>query len=167
MGHGRDAFARRYLATTRSFVLAGQPVRQPVQRWVQRAGHVGVRRLGAAQWGGGVRRQFADERGEKVGVARLCGLDQAVDVDVELLLFEGAGEDAVGEVLHPGEQGQVQVVAAITTQHVHPQEDLPLGDLLPRGLALHPKDLGFITKVDTDPPESCVHQPGQDAVFMV
>lgn len=70
-------------------------------------------------------------------------------MDVELLLFEGAGEDAVGEVLHPGEQGQVQVVAAVTAQHVDPEEDLALGDLLPCGLALQPTDLGFITKVDT------------------
>lgn len=136
VGHGRDAFTRRYLPATRSLILAGQPVRQPVQRRVQGARHVGISGLGAAQWGGRVWRQFADKRGEEVSVASLCGLDQAVHVDVELLLFEGTGEDAVGEVLHPGEQGQVQVVTAVTTQHVDPQEDLALCDLLPCRLAL-------------------------------
>lgn len=58
-------------------------------------------------------------------------------MDVELLLFKGAGEDAVGEVLHPGEQGQVQVITTVTAQHVNTEENLALCDLLTRRLALH------------------------------
>lgn len=61
-------------------------------------------------------------------------------MDVELLLLEGAGEDGVGEVLHPGQQGQVQVIAAVAAEHVDAQEDLALRDLLACCLALqmHP-----------------------------
>lgn len=137
VGHRRDPFTRRYFPGARSFILAGEPVGQPVQRWVQGARHVGVSGLRAAKGGGGVWRQFADERGEEIRVAGLSRLDQAVYVDVELLLFEGAGEDGLGEVLHPGEQRQVQVVAAVTAQHVDTQEDLALCDLLARRFALH------------------------------
>lgn len=136
VGHRRDSFTWHYLSTTNSFILARQPIGQAIQCWVQGARHVGVCRLGAAQRGGGVWRQFADERCKEVRVASLCGLDQAVHVDVELLLFEGAGEDTVGEVLHPGEQRQVQVITTVTTQHVNAQEDLALCDLLTRRLAL-------------------------------
>lgn len=136
MRHGRDAFGRHHVPAACPLILAGQSVRQPVQRWVQGARHVGVSGLGAAQRGRGVRRQFTDERGEEVGVACLSGLDQAVHVNVEQLLFEGTGEDAVAQVLHPGEQGQVQVIAAVAAQHVHPQEDLALCDLLAGSFAL-------------------------------
>lgn len=134
--HGRDAFGRHGVAAARPLVLARQSIGQAVQGRVQRARHVGVGRLGSAERGRGVRGQFADERREKVAVARLCGLDQAVHVDVEQLLLEGAGEDAVAQVLHPGQQRQIQVVAAVPAQHVHPEEDLALRDLLARGFAL-------------------------------
>jgi len=139
MRHWRDPFTWRYLPTTRSLILTRKPIGQPIQRRVQGAGHVRISGLGAAEGGGGVRREFADQRGEEVSVASLSGLDQAVYVYVELLLFKGAGENAVGEVLHPGEQRQVQVIAAITAQHVNTQEDLTLCDLFTRRLALHTK----------------------------
>lgn len=64
-------------------------------------------------------------------------------MDVELLLFEGAGENAVGEVLHPGEQRQVEVVTTVTAQHVHTQQDLALRDLLTGRLALKTKQRPF------------------------
>ena len=147
VGHGRDTFTRHHLPATGSLILAWQPERQPVQRRVQRAWHVCVSGLRATQWRGGVRRQFADERGEEVGVAGLCRLDQAVHVDVELLLLEGAGEDGLGEVLHPGEQRQIQVVTAVTAQHVDTQEHLALCDLLTCRLALHTNSKVIITQI--------------------
>ena len=136
MGHGGDTFTRSYLPAACSLILARQPIRQSIQRWVQGAWHVGVSGLGAAQRGGGVWGQFADKWREEVSVAGLCRLHQTVHVDVELLLLKGAGEDAVGEVLHPGEQWQVHVVAAVTAQHVDAKKDLALSDLLTRCLAL-------------------------------
>lgn len=135
--HGRDPFSWRNLPATRPLILARQAVGQPIQSWVQRPGHVGVCGLRAPKWRGRVRGEFADERGEQVGIAGLSWLDQAVDMDVELLLFKGAGENTVGEVLHPGEQRQVQIVAAVTAQHVDTQKDLALCYLLACCLALH------------------------------
>lgn len=137
--HRRDPLPGHHLPNARSFILAGQPIGQPVQRGVQGAGHVGVRRLRAPKWGGRVRGKFADKRGKEVGVAGLGRLDQTVDVDVELLLLEGAGENTVGQVLHPGQQREVQVFAAVTTQHVNTQEHLPFSDLLTGRLALRTK----------------------------
>lgn len=136
VGHGRDSFTRHYLTTTGSLVLTRQTVGQTVQGWVQGPRHVGVCRLRTSQWGGRIRRQFADERGEEVSVASLSGFDHAVHVNVEMLLFEGAGEGALREFLHPAEHGEVDVITAVTTQHVHAQEDLTLCDLLTCGFTL-------------------------------
>lgn len=136
VGHGRDTFTWCYLPDARPLLLTHQPGGQPVQRRVQGARHVGVGWLGAAQRGGRVGGQLADEWGEEVAVAGLCRFDQTVHVDVELFLLEGAGEDSVAKVLHPGQQREVQVIAAVTAQHVDAQEDLALGDLLACRLAL-------------------------------
>ena len=57
-------------------------------------------------------------------------------MDLQHLLLEGAREDAGRQVLHPAEQAQVQVVAAIATKHVDAQEHLALSDRLVSGLAL-------------------------------
>lgn len=85
---------------------------------------------------GGTRRQAADERREEVGVARPAGLHQAVHVDAEGLLLEGAGEGPWREVLQPGQQRQVHLVAAVPAQQVHAEEHLPLRDLLAGRFAL-------------------------------
>lgn len=136
MRHGGDAFGRRGVAAARPFVLARQAIGQAVQGRVEGARHVGVGRLGPAKWGRRVRGQLADERGEQVTVAHLSGLDESVHVDIEQLLLEGAGKDAVAQVLHPGQQRQIQVVTAVPAEHVHPEEDLALRDLLARSFAL-------------------------------
>ena len=72
-------------------------------------------------------------------MASFGGLDQAVHVDAEGLLLKGTGEGPGGEVLEPGEQGEVHLVTAVTAQNIHPQEHLALCDLLPCGFTLESK----------------------------
>lgn len=72
-------------------------------------------------------------------MAGLAGLHQAVHVDAEGLLLEGAGEGARREVLKPGEQRQVQFIAAVPAKQIHAEQHLALCDLLAGGFALEKK----------------------------
>lgn len=72
-------------------------------------------------------------------MAGLAGLHQAVHVDAEGLLLEGAGEGAGREVLKPGEQRQVQFIAAVPAEQIHAEQHLALRDLLAGGFALEKK----------------------------
>lgn len=64
-------------------------------------------------------------------MAGFAGLHQPVHVDVEGLLLEGAGEGTWGEILQPGEERQIQLVAAVPAQQIHAKQHLTLCDLLP------------------------------------
>lgn len=89
-----------------------------------------------AKGGGRAGGQAVDQWSEQVSVARLAGLHQAVHVDVEGLLLEGAGEGPRRDVLQPGEQGQVQLITAIPTEQIHTEQHLPLCDRLTSGFTL-------------------------------
>lgn len=65
-----------------------------------------------------------------------AGLHQAVHVDVEVLLLEGAREGAWREVLQPGEERQVKLVAAVSAEQIHAEQHLALRDLLASGFTL-------------------------------
>lgn len=72
-------------------------------------------------------------------MAGLAGLHQAVHVDAEGLLLERAGEGARSEVLKPGEQRQVQFIAAVPAKQIHAEQHLALCDLLAGRFALEKK----------------------------
>lgn len=72
-------------------------------------------------------------------MAGFAGLHKAVHVDAEGLLLESAGEGAQRQVLQPGEQRQVQFVAAVPTEQIHAEQHLALCDLLARRFALEKK----------------------------
>lgn len=129
--HKTPTEGRLHVGLHPSPVLSCQTVGQSVQSRVEGSGHVGVCRMRPlAERCGRARGQTVDQWSEEVSVAGLAGLHQAVHVDVEGLLLEGAGEGTWREVLQPGEQRQVKFIAAVAAKQIHAEKHLTLCDLL-------------------------------------
>ncbi len=67
-------------------------------------------------------------------------------MDIEQLLLKGARKDTGRQVLQPRKQAQVEIIAAVPTQHVYSQKNLTLCDLLSGGFALAELDAAFVQK---------------------